>query len=341
MKNHPGQSKTGFYHIQQYENDVVIRRIADFYYIVRPTSKKKKGSSKRGKAGYSKRSENRLKFNIRNSPHEFKQFLTLTYPKEFPKDGATVKKHLNTFLTHLRQKIPGIHYLWVIEQQKRGAAHFHILIDQPIEGVELHYNRKTRKGRKRGIEVRSEKWSKIWSRITGNKDNKRHLRHGLRIDVITDSNKQKIANYFAKYYAKTEQKAFTPDFKNVGRYWGCSRGFCPPVWQGVYKEDSVKWMVKQCHHYGYLIQDKAGMQRFRYSTNMGNTIWGLANIFRQGIEAKFGGVIAKRLKRSFLGLEKPLVVNVPGSNKANDINEIKRLLWRKIACNFERFRYNN
>ena len=332
MKNHPSYTNTGYYHIQQFENDVVIRRVSEFYTVRTKSSTHKNDNGKRGKAGYSKRSGRRLQFNIRNSPHEFKQFLTLTYPREFPKDGAVVKKHLNTFLTHLRQKIPGIHYVWVIEQQKRGAAHFHILVDQALDGIERRYNRNTPKGRKKGIEVRSEKWSKTWSRITGNKDNERHLKHGLRIDVVTNPNNKALASYFAKYYAKAEQKAFTPDFSNIGRYWGCSRDFCPPVWQGLYEEGSLKWMVKQCHHYGYLNQDRVGAKRFRYSADTGNTIWGLAEVFRQGAESKFSKVIAERLKKPFLGLEEPMVVELDGGKKGNRINMIEYPLKESILA---------
>jgi hypothetical protein len=31
--------------------------------------------------------------------------ITLTYPKVFPKDGTKAKKHLNTFLTNLKEML--------------------------------------------------------------------------------------------------------------------------------------------------------------------------------------------------------------------------------------------
>lgn len=52
--------------------------------------------------------------------------VTLTYGKDYPTDHIS-KKHLDTFLKRCRRKFPKFKYVWVIEKQKRGAPHFHIL----------------------------------------------------------------------------------------------------------------------------------------------------------------------------------------------------------------------
>ena len=102
----------------------------------------------------------------------------------------------------------------------------------------------------------------------------------------------------------------------------------------------MKWMIKRCHHYGYLSQDRVGARRFRYSADTGNTIWGLAEVFRQGIEEKFGKVIAERLREPFMGLEKPIEIEMGDDGKDNRINRLRDALRAEIACFLGRFRYN-
>jgi hypothetical protein len=58
--------------------------------------------------------------------------VTLTYGKDYPTDHIS-KKHLDTFLKRCRRKFPQFKYVWVIEKQKRGAPHFHILTPYFIE----------------------------------------------------------------------------------------------------------------------------------------------------------------------------------------------------------------
>ena len=58
---------------------------------------------------------------------EFRSMLTLTYPRQFPKDGHIVKKDLNALLQKVRRNIEG-EYLWFLEFQTRGAPHIHLLL---------------------------------------------------------------------------------------------------------------------------------------------------------------------------------------------------------------------
>jgi hypothetical protein len=56
----------------------------------------------------------------------YASFITLTYGEHYP-DDHTSKKHLDNFIKRLKRKYPQFQYVWVIEKQKRGAPHFHIL----------------------------------------------------------------------------------------------------------------------------------------------------------------------------------------------------------------------
>jgi len=178
-----------------------------------------------------KKSRLRLLHQIRNTQHQFKQFITLTYPSEYPRDGKIVKAHLNKFLTGIRQKFKDVHYVWVFEAQTRGAPHFHILLNIELP-TEL-------KSDQHGSFYFSEVWSKRWSKITGHKNNEKHIRHGLRIDPISDNNTNRLASYMAKYYTKNEQKVFKHDFFGCGRFWGASRELTVPISQGVYKAQDM------------------------------------------------------------------------------------------------------
>jgi hypothetical protein len=59
---------------------------------------------------------------------EYAKFLTLTFAENMT-DVQTATRQLHRFLVSLRRKYKGFRYLWVIEFQKRGAVHFHVLMD--------------------------------------------------------------------------------------------------------------------------------------------------------------------------------------------------------------------
>ncbi|ATX82574.1 hypothetical protein Ga0123462_1726 [Mariprofundus ferrinatatus] len=286
-----------YYYLQIFKEDVVYKTRSDYCDIRRHKNKTKKDESEESSRGriqeFSKKSKYRLIHQLRNSQQTFKQFITLTYPKDYPMDGAIVKSHLNTLLTRLRQEFSGIHYLWVIEAQSRGAPHFHIIINQAIPTK--------KKIDKDGQYFYSECWSKRWSKITGNEKDKHHVRRGFRIDPITTSNGKKLASYMAKYYSKNEQKEFAKDFINIGRFWGATRGFTQPIVQGVYCASELKWMLKLCFHYANLERSKAGLKRYAFDADRGCSIWGFRKIFFEKVVPLFGD----RLSRPYKDLEKP------------------------------------
>ena len=160
---------------------------------------------------FSKASRQNLLFTAFNARAEFKTFVTLTYPNTFPCDGATVKAHLNSFLSALRFRVQTetggpFRYMWAMEFQKRGAPHLHILIETTIPKGWL---------------------SKEWYQVVGSGDVK-HLKAGTSIEKCRDD--KGAGFYMARHYgAKAEQKAVPSEFLNVGRFWGSSRELAGPL----------------------------------------------------------------------------------------------------------------
>lgn len=58
--------------------------------------------------------------------------ITLTYPREYSKDGQTVRKNRDNFLRFCRREFGNPDYLWFLEFQRRGAPHIHLLLDWPM-----------------------------------------------------------------------------------------------------------------------------------------------------------------------------------------------------------------
>jgi hypothetical protein len=84
---------------------------------------------KRGKVkGFSFASRLRLMRTIAKikKDSELPNFITLTYPFEFPSPIAS-KKHLDIFIKRLLRAFPEIGLIWKLEPQQRGAPHYHIM----------------------------------------------------------------------------------------------------------------------------------------------------------------------------------------------------------------------
>jgi len=151
----------------------------------------------------------RLLFVCRNSGQKIKSQISLTYHNKYPLDGQEVKKHLNTFLTSLRRKYPGINYLWVLEFQLRGAPHIHLFTDQ-----------------KKKNKIFQRFVAQTWKRIV-DPENQKLLKVHLHPKNFI-SWKMKDGKYLVKeYLAKSEQKHVPKEFQNVGRFWGNSKGMRP------------------------------------------------------------------------------------------------------------------
>lgn len=67
-----------------------------------------------------------------NFDGEYAKFITLTYAENM-QDIDRAAKDLDRWLQRVRRKLGTVHYLWVMEFQKRGAIHYHLLLDyQPV-----------------------------------------------------------------------------------------------------------------------------------------------------------------------------------------------------------------
>jgi hypothetical protein len=122
---------------------------------------------------------------------KMKYEIGLTYPFKFPVDGLVVKDHLHKF--KMRLAYQDIKMFWFLEFQKRGAPHFHGLIDKEIDKKEL---------------------KQMWYDIVGSNDPK-HLRRGAHIEIIHTP--EGALHYLTGYLTKLEQKTVPENFRNLGR----------------------------------------------------------------------------------------------------------------------------
>lgn len=178
---------------------------------------------------FSKKSRQNLAFICNNTSVEFDRMITLTYPSEYTNDGKEVKRHLRVILQWLRRRNVA-HYLWFLEFQKRGAPHFHILLSGGdfIDRFDL---------------------SNRWFEIVGSGD----IDHYVVGTNITAPKKKRGLHYYGlKYAAKLRQKSVPPNYRNVGRLWGCSRGVYPtnPVFVPVDSEESLTAVLQNWDYVG-------------------------------------------------------------------------------------------
>lgn len=227
--------------LEVYRNDVVV----EYSFKER---KKKSRESKRGEiVKLSRDSLARLAFVANNTAADFEYMVTLTYPMEFPSDGATVKKNLNRFLSWVRSCWEGVGYLWFLEFQKRGAPHIHILLTVPLD---------------------REKVSERWYKAVGSEDEK-HLAAGTRVEKLRST--RGGARYVTKYAQKAKQKHVPKEYRNCGRFWGHSRNVKPESMMKIRVMQRGDEFVQSLDFWDYkmAIQQRPLKTLFNMSTNEG------------------------------------------------------------------------
>lgn len=155
--------------------------------------------------GLSPRSRGRLQVQI--NKYKFKLghvwFQTLTYPTDFPSPDVA-KQHLENFRKRLKRKFGGcggkIGLVWRIENQQRGAPHFHLIIFLskliPVDVFSV--------------------WAlKAWFEVIGS-SNKHSLVYGCRTEPLRCLNG--VAAYCSKYVSKPEEGERVTFI--MGRQWG-------------------------------------------------------------------------------------------------------------------------
>lgn len=83
--------------------------------------------------GWSPRSKRRFRLRMASIPWREVAyvFLTLTYPDEFPHDPEVWKRQLHAFFQAWSRQYGTPKAVWVLEFQRRGAPHFHIVFEAP------------------------------------------------------------------------------------------------------------------------------------------------------------------------------------------------------------------
>jgi hypothetical protein len=121
--------------------------------------------------------------------------VTLTYPRTFPTESSTYKRHLDTFSKRLQRTFPRSSAIWKLEYQERGAPHFHLIV--------------------MGVPFMARAWlSRAWYEIVRSND-ERHLRAGTQVQRCNSA--RKACAYASKYVAKIS--VGTP-VGHSGRFWG-------------------------------------------------------------------------------------------------------------------------
>lgn len=184
------------------------------------------GGKKEEISELSEKSRKLLAFTANNTDVDFTHMITLTYPAEYPGDGKAIKTELDTFFKRCRRQYGDFSYLWFLEFQGRGAPHFHILLN---------------------VAVRPEWCSQAWYEVHQSGDIK-HLKAGTRCEALRSAEGGK--RYAVKYATKTKQKAVPPNFRNVGRFWGCSRDVKPKQVGAVLNVTKIE-LVNQLKKGGY------------------------------------------------------------------------------------------
>lgn len=154
------------------------------------------------------KSRSNLAFLITETNIKFQSMLTLSYPKTFPLSGKTVKSHWNRLRINLQRWFENLSYVWVLEFQKRGAPHLHVLLS-----VVPTFTDRRRIAHK-------------WAEITTKDNQEVYLgvynvhKHAKAWEPIKKTDGAK--RYILKYALKTYQKTVPAQFQDVGRFWGTS-----------------------------------------------------------------------------------------------------------------------
>jgi len=175
-----------------YKNDLQVIRHIDM-------KSRQTGGIRSNIKKLSYKSRARMALTARNIP-EMTYLITLTYPGHYiENDGIKVKEDWSILRKRLVRR--GLHGIWWLEFQKRGAPHLHVAINGQVD----------------------EKWlGSAWSNIvnrndwTGGKD--------VRIECKPFRSLHGAQAYMCKEAVKMAQKEVPAEYQNVGRFWGMFGG---------------------------------------------------------------------------------------------------------------------
>jgi len=191
----------------------------------------------------SRRSLSKLALLVKSTDVKFLSVMTLTYGVNYPLSGKEAKKHLNHFLISAKRHYGNFEYVWCLEFQERGAVHFHIASSLPSpDTFDLLWFAN------RWQEISTPfSWSYCqvsevegrlrWGRLLWTDEAVRAVHsHPMAWEKIRKHGG--VGRYFAKYSHKIKQKAVPVWYKDVGRFWGASRGVRMPEGKYFYGTES-------------------------------------------------------------------------------------------------------
>jgi hypothetical protein len=186
-------------------------------------------------SGFSKASRRRLQNKLlRLDMARDWDFLALTYPGEYVVDAKRWHMDLEAFYAALRRKYSSEYggAIWRLEQQARGAPHFHLLIHWADGDVNLSECRK---------------WVReTWTRIIGKPENANYVRtHVQHVVIQPDGGVVKLLHYLLKYLGKIDKNGWidheTGEIIETGRVWG-EWGKLPYAEPIVVEVEGEKWV---------------------------------------------------------------------------------------------------
>jgi hypothetical protein len=139
-------------------------------------------------------------------------FVTLTYPKQYPKDPDACKNHLKALRKRLQREYKSFAAFWRLGIQQRGAWHFHLtLFVGPSFGPISELRR-----------FISSSWYEVTGRVSEG-----HLHAGTRVEVV--KRWREATSYVERYIAKPEE---FPEGLQTGRIWGIwNEKLLPVCWE--------------------------------------------------------------------------------------------------------------
>ncbi|HEY1247874.1 MAG TPA: hypothetical protein VGE97_02690 [Nitrososphaera sp.] len=166
----------------------------------------------------------------------FLAFLTLTYPRVYTSDWRIWKRDLDVFWKWLERKYPEVmESLWHVEEQKRGAPHFHLLIGMEeslctcgseqvrrVKGKIKQFHKPYCRIHQIRREI-GQKWAEIVQdgyRMSGGdmqqyeQEYEKHKKAGTNVEAVY--NRKHLMQYVSKYMAKVPACEGCGSRKTVG-----------------------------------------------------------------------------------------------------------------------------
>ena len=204
---------------------------------------------------------------------------TLTYPKHYPKDGITIKRHLRNILKRMirfGEKYGGIAVVWKLEFQERGAPHFHLLIVSQIP-VALYTFRNWISTQWASV---VNEWTVLESDLS-REDKSEQYRKNIKAGTSLEEVKSKRGSltYFSYYIGKgrknKEAQLKVPEgFEKIGRWWGIigeANKLIPPVTESRPLEEEqftrlVKIFDRKLLEVGVIVNSNAPGRKIFFKT---------------------------------------------------------------------------